>query len=108
MELKNIYEEITTTYNLNQFQKTMLLKVFDSFESVYDEHLDSFQYILNVENALVIYRTTQFALINIIINDTDCIAFSFIPNGRVLRRFYFLYPDSDFSQLAYDFLYDEE
>ena len=55
------------------------------------------------DDELIIYRSTENALFNIIINPDECITFSYIPNiGK--RKLYFLKPDGDFKKLVEYFL----
>jgi len=90
--------------NLTTFQKDILVKLFDAFNNIRTQidpnRLQSFEYCFNNDEELLLYRSTESGLTNIIINPDECVAYSFIGKNTNKRILKFYDSDSDFELLS--------
>lgn len=108
-DLYELLQNILSVYeNLTGFQKQMLNAVFNAFNNLRKEidpdRLKSFEHYFNQDNELLLFRSTERGIVNIIFNPEDCIAYSFISkeHGGDVLKFYYSDQD-DFEGLAYNF-----
>jgi len=82
-DIEQMYNEIILNNEITEFQEIALQSLFVEFNNIQkqiDPHkLASFDYAINNDNELLLYRKSSIGLTNIIIHDEDCIAYSFIP-----------------------------
>ncbi len=111
-DVKELYSNIINKYDsvLTTFQREALKSIFEKFNFIYlnvdPNRLKPFEHDSTEDSELLLYRTTESGLINIIINPEDYIAFSFIPyktDTEKKRNFYFIKNDGDFQNLAFHF-----
>lgn len=100
-------EIITKCETLTDFQKSALYKIFDSFNEIRykidPKRLKSFEYFLNHDDELLLYRSTPEGLTNIIIHPLECLAYSYISKTSDIKKLEFYNLDGDFEHLSYSF-----
>jgi len=107
-DINSIYNAISLKYTgLSNFQKDVLNKLFNTFNEIikriYPNRLKSFEYFLNDDDELLLYRNTKTGLVNLIVNPEECVAYSYIGKGDDVRILKFYEIDGDFESLAYHF-----
>lgn len=108
-DIAELLNQISTSYDLTDYQRSILFSLFVAFDkirTVIDPlRLKSFDYGLNEDDELVLYRNTENGLTNLILFPEECFAFSFISkDGKRRIPMSFYYEDfDDFEKIAYMF-----
>jgi len=108
-DISDLLNNILLKYDtLTDFQKDSLIKIFIAFNNIRTKidprRLKAFEYFLNNDEELLLYRKSDKGLINIIIHSEECIAFSLIgknPTNRILK--FYGEKEDDFEALSYYF-----
>lgn len=95
--------------DITGFQVEILQRVFVAFNEIRakidPKRLSSFEYVLNDDDELVLFRNTERGLTNLIINPDECFAFSYIPKNPENKKSLNFYDENfnDFEGLTYKF-----
>ncbi len=107
-DISSIYNSIMLKYtSLTEFQQEILGKLFNTFnqirKTIDPNRLKSFEYYLNEDDELLLYRNTTLGLTNIIINPDELIAYSYLGKSDSDRILKFYNSGADFESIAYKF-----
>jgi len=107
-DVEDMYNNIIGgDYYLSHFQQSVLQKIFNEFNSIKfkidPKRLKSFEYFVNDENELILWRKDEEKLINLTVYESEDIALSCITNDENTSLLFFNL-ESDFELITLKFL----